>query len=107
MPTLADSDGLLASLYESGATYEVHGDKAGTGRFFAARVEASSRKVVWVTSFDTREHFPWLVTVSLDDGPNIQVFIHGEHWKGGTQEKFTLLFDRASGGLRSSNAVPA
>lgn len=105
MPTLADSDGLLASPFESGATYEVHGAKGGSYAYFLARVE-SSKKVSWLTPFETREHFPWMIAVALEDG-KIRVTIHGEHWKGGTQELFTFQFDCSTGGLVASGSVPA
>ena len=106
MPTLADSDGLLASLFESGATYEVHGVKGGSYAYFLARVEGSKKQVSWLTPFETREHFPWMITAALDDG-KIRVTIHGEHWKGGTQELFHFLFDPSTGGLVSSGSAPA
>jgi hypothetical protein len=97
MTMLADSDGLMASLYEAGAFYEVHGSKSGAHTYLVARCSGTPRKVDWVARFDTQEHFPWLITVTRDEGTNIRVSIDGEHWKMGSLQSFTFLFDRATG----------
>lgn len=105
MPTFADSDGLFASLFEAGTHYEVHATKGGSYSYFLASVQRSPEKISWITPFETREHFPWAIAVSMDDGGRIRVSIHGEHWKGGTQEVFTFVFDRSKGGLLSSGSA--
>lgn len=102
MTLLADSDGLLASFFEAGKYYEVHGSKTGMHHYLIACVSKSPDKVEWLEKFDTGEHFAWLVTATRDEGTNVRVFVHGEHWKGGTQRTFTFLFDRSSGQPRGS-----
>jgi hypothetical protein len=97
MTTLADSDGLLASLFEAGKRYEVHAAKSGGQHYLLACTSRSPDKVEWLATFDTGEHFAWLITVTRDEGTNIRVTIDGEHWKLGSLQTFTFLFDRSTG----------